>query len=298
MRAEFNADRAAADVKLTSLQAQLEAISTALAKLLPPATRPTTPPPVAPLASFPASTPPSVAPPACHRQVLAPSAVAASPVNPFHALAEGDSDDDEHEEPLHSHTRSHLTAVLPAAFAPTPSGTEKSAQQQLSAIVSGLSKQGAKVKYANVAQLNEALDDWAADSLRAGWCAARVESIRAYQRQLVYKFSASERRPLKEVLDYHRKWCKAVHNGTINMFAPGAELNLHILYDVSNPQQFGATGTSASSTPRAGKPRSPASAAAPKGTARGSPAAGKHPAVSCTDHPTSTSHTTTECLKK
>ena len=182
---------------------------------------------------------------------------------------------------------------------PTPSGSEQSAQQQLAAIVDGLSKQGSKVKYATIAELDDALDDWATDSLKAGWTAAQIGSIRSYQRLLIAGFCVSERRPLKEVLDYHRKWCKAVHAGTIDMtlFAAGAELNLAILYEVSHPSQYGSGPTSASPAHKVGKSKD-TTAAAKVGTANGSPAAAQHPAGSCTNHPASTSHTTAECKKK
>ena len=223
------------------------------------------------------------------------AAAATTSLNPFDRLADDESNLDAHEVLPHSHTRTQPTAVLPAAFASTPPGTEQSAQQQLAAIVSGLSEQGAKVKYANVAELNEALDDWAADSLQAGWTATQVESIRAYQRQLICKFAVSERRPLKRALDYHRRWCKAVHNREIDMFARGAELTLAILYDVSNSQQFGGTAAASAKSPH--KPKSP-DKAAHTGSQYGCHNAGKHPAGSCTNHPASTTHTTAECQKK
>ena len=85
------------------------------------------------------------------------------------------------------------------------------------------------------------------------------------------------------------------------MFTPGAELNLAILYDVSNPmaaqcwthihhivaQDFGREeGTERCQRPGTG------------GVTRGSPITAKHPPGSCTNHPNSTTHTTAECKKK
>jgi hypothetical protein len=222
-------------------------------------------------------------------------------VNRFSALADDDNSDDEaHQVHQHSHTHGAQpspTTLLPAAFVPTPSGTAQSAQQQLAAIVSGLSKQGSKVKYATIGELDEALDDWATDSLKAGWTAAQVESIRAYQRLVTAGFYTSERRPLKEVLDYHRKWCKAVHAGTIDMFAAGAELNLAILYEVSHPRQYGGAPAAAASAVRTGKSKD-AAPTVRAGAASGSSASAKYPAGSCTKHPASTSHTTAECKKQ
>ena len=304
----MEADKAAAQVQLTAMQAQLAAQEASTQRLmallearlpaLPQST--SSPVPASPPAPATGTTHP-------HRHSVldrsAPSTTSRAEVtelvNKFTALTNEDSDDDTHEVAPQAHTpRTQLpTTVLPAAFVPTPFGSEQSAQQQLAAIVHGLSKQGSKVKYANIAELSEALDDWATDSLRAGWTATQVESIRALQRLLVVRFSVSERRPLKEVLEYHRKWCKAVHAGTIDMFAPGAELNLAILYDVSNPMQLSVGRTSTTSSQMTSGTKTAKGDAAPA-KAGGHPAAGRHPAGSCTNHPTSTTHTTAECKKK
>ena len=219
MRAELDADRAAAQVREAALQAQLTSIMSCLAALRPAAA------PVAPVAQA-ATAPqlpvqpalPQVSAPPHRGAVLSREAAAVSLVNTYAALANADSDEDTHEVLPHSHTNT----LLPAAFVPTPSGSEQSAQQQLAAILSGLSKQGAKIKYANIAELDEALDDWAADALRLGRTAVQVESIRAYQDFLIDDLTGSRHWPLKDVLEYHRKWCKAVHSGTIDMFAPRA----------------------------------------------------------------------------
>ena len=292
MRAELEADRAAAQVDRVAMQARLdkqaaaqaadtERIMALLAVLRPIGA------PTAPLQS------PSLSAP--HRRAVLTNAAATVAPTIHDAVANDDSDEDEHEVRPHSHTRPQPAAVLPAFFVPTPSGTEQSAQQQLAAIVSGLSKQGTRVKYASVAEFNEALDDWVADSLRAGWTAAQIESIRAYQR-FVVKLYVSDNHSLKEILEYHRAWCKAVHAGTIDMFAAGAEFNWPILYAVLNPQQFGRAAASTPPAVKTAKARSPASTAS--STSSGSPAAPKFPAGSCTNHPLSTTHTTADCKKK
>ena len=316
LRAVMEADKAEAEVRLTALQAQLTAQATATERILAllqaqqsvaasPAQEAHLPSPARPSAAAPGPSPPP------HRRAVLDNTVAptasraevAELVNRFSALADEDSDDDAHEvtPQTHSHTRAKLAAkppaILPAAFVPTPSGSEQSAQQQLAAIVNGLSRQGGKVKYSSVAELDEALEDWVADSIKAGWTLAQVESIRAYQRFLISGFAVSERRPLKEVLEYHRKWCKAVHAGTIDMFAHGAELNHTILYEVSHPRQYGGGHTSGSGTLKTSKLKESA-AAAKAGATGGHPAAGKHPPGSCTNHPASTTHTTAECKKK
>ena len=311
MRAALEADRAAAQVQAAALQAQMDkqAADTQQILVLLAALRPaSTPAPVVPGTTVPSaapagrgpaqrSDPSSASVSASHRAaVLDHSAAAAASANPYGALTDVDSDEEAHEVTPQSHTRAQPTSVLPAAFVPAPPGTEQSAQQQLAAIVNGLSKQGTKVKYSTVAELDEALDDWATASRKAHWSTAQVESIRAYQRLLINDFTISQRRPLKEVLDYHRRWCKAVDDGTIDMFAAGAEMNLTILFAVEHPRSYGHTQTAATPASKGGRPRAPA----PTSNAAGStpPAAAKHPTGSCTYHPASTTHTTAECKKK
>ena len=248
--------------------------------------------------------PPSASPP--HRAAVLDGAATstsraeiANLVSRFSALSDDDdADDGTHQVQQHTHTRREQplpAALLPTPFVPTAAGTEQSAQQQLVAIVNGLNKQGSKVKYTTIAELDEALDDWATDSIKTGWSAKQVQSIRAYQHLLVANLTVSQRRPLKQVLDYHRRWCKAVHEGDIDMFAKGAELNHAILYDVDHPRQYGPTSATNPSTSKAGKDTATAAKA---GTTGGHPAAGKHLAGSCTNHPNSTTHTTAECKKK
>ena len=308
MKAELEADKAAAQVQAASLQAQLDRQAAATQQILgllaelrpvPAAAPPRQLPAVAGPDPLPRSGPVSGPTSASHRTaVLDRTAASAASANLFAALTDGDSDDDAHEVPLHSHTRTQPTVILPAAFVPTLSGTEESAGQQLAAIFKEFGKQGGKVKYATIKELDEALDDWVDDSLRRNWTAAQVESIRAYQRLLITHFSSSERRPFKEILEYHNKWCKAVHNKSIDMCARGAELNHDILYEVSHPKQYGSNTAAATAGHRAGRSRDVTPAATSAATKRSSPAAGKYPTGSCTHHPTSTSHSTAECIKK
>jgi hypothetical protein len=176
---------------------------------------------------------------------------------------------------------------------PPAAGTEQTATQQLAAIFTALSKEGGKVKYTTLEQLDEALDDWAADAVKACRTAQQVESIRAYQRLLTKQFPSSDDMSLKQILEYHRLWCKAVHGGRIDMFAPGAEMNHDVLYAATHPLRLSAQrSTPPSSRAAAGKPKA-ASDKAKKPTVTA-----KYPAGSCTHHPTSTSHTTAECIKK
>ena len=280
-------------VSLAAMSAATRPQATPAATAPVPAARPAEPPRTSPVPS-----PPHQAA-VLDRAAAATRSEVAQLVNRFSALANDDDSDDEIQVRQQPHTRGaqpSAAALLPAAFIPTPSGTAQSAQQQLAAIINGLSKQSSKVKYATIAELDEALDDWATDAAKSGTrTTAQVEAIRAYQRLLVVRFSVSEQRPLKDVLEYHRRWCKAVHAGTIDMFAPGAALNHDILYEVTHPLHLGAA--SAHSAAKSGKSKD-AGTAAKTGTTGRPPAVAKHPAGSCINHPTSTSHTTAECNKK
>lgn len=296
LRAQLVADRAATEVTTAALQAQLSRQAADMQQILSllrnaqPTAAASTPPPAV---SSPPHQPPSVP----HRSAVLDRTTSSRDLsNLVAAVVNADlSDSEEQEVTSQTHTTTRTT-VLPPAFVPTPPGTEQSAQQQLAAIVSGLSKQGAKVKYATVAEFNEALDDWATDSAKAGWTVRQVEAIRTYQRLLILKFLVAERRPFVQVLEYHRKWCKALYAGSIDMFAPGAELNLAILYDVEHPLTLGhsAAATTAAASPKTHRSRGAAAAAATS-AARTSPNAGRHAAGSCVNHPASTTHTTAEC---
>ena len=155
MKAELEADKAAAQVQAASLQAQLDRQAAATQQILgllaelrpvPAAAPPRQLPAVAGPDPLPRSGPVSGPTSASHRTaVLDRTAASAASANLFAALADGDSDDDAHEVPLHSHTRTQPTVILPTAFVPTLSGTEESAGQQLAAIFKEFGKQGGKV---------------------------------------------------------------------------------------------------------------------------------------------------------
>jgi hypothetical protein len=291
---------------------QAEAARQAAAALASAPAPPPAPPGAAPLLPFIPLPPPAAAPdlpalvnpPPPHRAAVLDRAAASSQgdiaalVNRFTALpVDSDSDEEDTTVPPQQHTRpahtprSTAAGVLPHAFVPAPVGSEHSATQQLAAIFSALNKQGGKVKYSSIEELNEALDDWAAEFVKTGRPAQQVESVRAYQRLLIQQFYVSDRMPLKQVLEYHRQWCKKVDNGSIDMFAPDAAMNVHIHYEVTHPLRLSSQGSaSSSSSPRDGKSKG-------KSDKAKTPTA-KHPAGSCTHHPLSTSHTTAECMKK
>ncbi len=146
------------------------------------------------------------------------------------------------EVPTHT-THAQPASVLPAAFGPAPSGTEQSAQQQLAAILSGLGKQTSKVKYATSPSSTRRWTTGPPTPCAPGGQSQQVESIRRYQRQLIHRFGRSERGaeggagvPPPVVQGGSRRH--------IDMFAPGAELNLAILHEV-DPQPFDTRRTAA-----------------------------------------------------
>ena len=322
MRAEAAADRSTAQVQHSAIQAQLREQAASTQRLLDgqaaaakrqfdemmaalqvlrgdreaalradvnstAATTATAATDAAVAATRPNAPPVSSSPP--HRSAVLDRSAAIRPsANTFASLDNDESGDSDDEVTPHSHT------PLPSAFRPAPAGTAQSAQQQLAAIVNGLSKQSGRVKYSSIAELNEALDDWATSKIAAGWTVQQIESIRAYQRLLVHRLPMSGK-SLKVILEYHHKWCKAVDGGAINMFAPKAAFDKDILYDVENPEQFGvAAATYTAKTGKPDKARKPASSAG----SEAKPATAKHPVGSCTKHPTSTTHTTAECRLK
>jgi hypothetical protein len=295
--------------QLVQAEAARQAAAAALASA--PAAPPAPPRTESPLPFVPLPQPPApvsdipvlISPPPHRAAVLDRAAASAQSdiaalVNRFSALpVDGDSDDEDTTVKPQPHTHNARTpqstqaGVLPAAFVPPPIGSENSATQQLAAIFSALNKQGGKVKYSTIEELDEALDDWAADAVKSGRSAQQVESIRAYQRLLIKQFAISDRMPLKQVLEYHRLWCKAVNNGSIDLFSPGAAMNHNIYYEVTHPFRLSGQGSSSSSS------------STKDGKSKGAADKTKKPAIkhalgACTYHPTSTSHTTAECIKK
>jgi hypothetical protein len=216
-------------------------------------------------------------------------------------VQEDDTDEEDSRVPLQPHTRSTAIHSLPAqptvttrpsplpeAFIPTLPGSNENNAQLLTSIVNGLAKR--ETKYKSLTELNEALDDWR-ERVMPTWSAAQLESLRLYQHLLIFNLGATW--TLTKVLEYHRVWCKLVHTGKIDMFAPGAELNQTILFNIEHPLYLGGTtSAAASSTARHGKAK-PATTKSAAGTT--APQAGKYEAGSCTNHPSSTTHTTAQC---
>jgi hypothetical protein len=250
--------------------------------------------------------PPLISPPApasAHRSAVldrsaSRQAELANLVNRFAPLAPHDDSDTEDRQvssPSHTHTARFTPSVtLPAAFVPTAIGSDENAIQRFTAIVDAV-KRGTKAPYSNINELNEALDDWATSWRRAGYSADKVEAVRRYQNFLVQQLTFTDRIPFKQVLEYHRKWCKAVHEGEVDMFAANACYHPAILHAVTHPLNFTPHTTSSSSSRG---PKSKSDKSSSKAPPSGSSPPAKFPAGSCTHHPNSTSHTTEQCQKK
>jgi hypothetical protein len=278
-----------------------------------PATVPTSTAAILPFVPLPATVPDGIPalvnPPRvpAHRAAVLDRAAVASQgditalVNRFSALSgDGESDDDDTTVPPQLHTRTARppppTAAadfLPPGFVPQAIGTELSGTQQIAVLLDAIEKQGGKTTYKNFEDFNEALNDWARKAVSQGWTAHQVEAIRAYQALLITQFATSDRMPLKQVLEYHRRWCKDVMAGIIDPFTHGAAMNHDIYYTVTHPLRLTPHG------PATTFPQQKGGKAKGASDKKGATADKKtYPAGSCTHHPTSTTHTTAECKKK
>ena len=296
LRAEMQADRAASDTAQRALTAQLNKQTATndklVAALAASMDRAHSAPPLAAGDSFPTQPRPTSSPtqsPPHRAAKLDRAASAISLTNEFEALADDDSNADDREVTTRT--------LLPAAFVPTPAGSEQSSAQQLAAILAGIHKQG-KVKYTDINDFNERLDDWVDAYIADGRPAAHVDSVRRYQRLLIQQLHFSEHWSFKEVLEYHRLWCKKYAAYSPDTIESITGLDHNIYHAVKHPLQLGGHAAATPSPSRKPAAARPASTAA-SGTAAGSSSLiGRHPAGSCTNHPTSTTHTTAECQKK
>ena len=180
---------------------------------------------------------------------------------------------------------------------PTPAGSEQSSAQQLAVLLAGINKQG-KVKFATIYEFNETLDDWAAAYIADNRPAAQVDAVRRYQQLVIHQLHVSERWTFKEVLEYHRLWCKKYVAYPPDAIESIVALDHSIYHAVKHPLQLGGHAAVAPAPSRRAAKTRPAGAAASSTPVGGSSLAGRHPAGSCANHPSSTTHTTAECLKK
>lgn len=175
---------------------------------------------------------------------------------------------------------------------PTAVNTGEDALLTLQAALKSIAEKGTSSHLKTIKQLDEHLDDWAKSWIRDPKRTPRdVDAIRAYQRLLVFQWAVTERKPHADILEYNRRWMKAVAAGEIDMFAPDAELNLILLHKVQAPNIYTSQASTKPHKPKADKPP-------PKATAGAPPAPAKYPAGSCAHHSNSTSHTTEQCIKK
>ena len=296
MRAEMRADRAAFDTQQLAMTAQLskqaattDKLRASLAALERTQSAPSPAAASSPTQSRPTSSPTPLPP---HRAAkLDRGASSVSLSNDFEALADDDSNADNREVTTRT--------LLPAAFVPTQPGSEESSTQQIAAFLAGIHKLD-KIKYNTIGEFNEKLDDWADAYIADGRPAAHVDAIRRYQRLLIQQLHVSEDWSLKEVLEYHRRWCKKYASYPPDMIASITELDYNIYHTVKHPLQLGGRAAATPSPNR--KPATsrarPASTAVSGAAGSTSSLVGRHPAGSCANHPSSTTHTTAECQKK
>jgi hypothetical protein len=313
MRAELEADRAAAQVERAAVQAQLNtqaasmqqqvAAQTALIQQQTAATQQIlammatlqTPPLVPTLPASLHQASPAVLPttsPPHHQAVLGATSL------DYNALLDRIlRDPGSNAEVRHSAHNAQQNAPqasssvaswlnpLPEALIPSLPGSERDNTQILTNIITGLKAR--EVKYTTLAQLDTALGDWV-DSVVTGntWTIKQLNSLTLYRRFVID--TLGKRSPLHSVVKYHTLWTKAVNARKHDMFADDGHIYLSALIEAEIPLGP-ATSTSSNKvkkTPAASDSTARKEGEAPKKT---------YVAGSCTHHPESVTHTTAQC---
>ena len=311
MRAELEADRAAAQVERAAVQAQLnvqaalmqqqaatqaasvqqqaaatQQILAMLATLQTPASAPAVPAPLR--QSSPVVLP--ATPPPHHQALLGATSL------DHHALLDrilrepGSAAEVRHSAhnvqqntpPVSPSVASWLNP-LPEALTPSLPGSERDNAQILTSIITGLKAR--EVKYTTLAQLDSALGDWW-KSVVTTWTGKQLNSLMLYRRFVID--TLGKRSPLHSVVKYHALWTKAVNDREHDMFAVDGHIYLSALIE-AEIQLGPATSTSsnrAKKTPTASDSAARKEGEAPKKT---------YAAGSCTHHPDSVTHTTAQC---
>jgi hypothetical protein len=277
---------------LTALTTRLSAIEGRLPAISPASVAAPSPASSLPL---PISPPAALSPPASvHRQaVLDPSLSAVALTNLYNSL-EVDSDDDDGAQERKTDVSTQLTHstltldnVFPPSLAAAPIGSAEDGQQQLARLLSAFHKTSSTVKYATLADLSEAINDWYTAASKAKWPHDRLKSIYDYRSFVIDDIGRQS--SLTHAVKYHTLFAKAVQNGEHSLFTPRGFFD-PLSYIKVFPHSTTSTPTSASKGDK--KP--------PKDKKKGG-ATGKDKtfaAGSCTNHPLSTTHDTSMCNKK
>jgi hypothetical protein len=278
MQAQLGSIRSQLQGELTAIRAELASSAASLPALLPP-----------PPQSLSAS--PIPAPHRVGALGAAPDAASAMAALINQAINGGD---DQSEVRAQNLTHAAISAStsrpspLPAAFIPSTTGSAQHNAQLLTDLLTTFHKRD--VKFANIAALNTALQEWWDLAVAARWSPQQLNSLHQYWHFVVHTLS---KWPEARVFAYHKEWVKAVHTKTLDMFSPNGHLYLPALITA----ELALTAPPSSShTGKAGKKTDTSAGKAAKESAASK--AGKHPAGACTNHPLSTTHTTAECRVK
>ena len=114
---------------------------------------------------------------------------------------------------------------LPAEMIPTASGSDADNAQTLVRLLTTFHRRSSR--YPTLRAFREALDDWMRSSAKAGWSGPELNSLMQYIQFVSVDLA---RWPLETIMDYHTRFLKGVHEGTIDMFAQDAHLNLGCLH--------------------------------------------------------------------
>jgi len=309
MRAEFDTERAAAQVDRAALQAQLNAqavtmqqqaaaqaaatqqILAMLATLQTPASVPAVPASVAitPVVQQALPTVLPTIPPPHHQALLGASSIEQQAL--LDQILRGPGADAEvkhstHASPYRSSPASSSVASwlnpLPEALIPSLPGSERDNTQILTSIITGLKAR--EVKYTTLAQLDTALGDWW-KSVMTTWTGKQLNSLMQYRRFVID--TLGKRSPLHSVVKYHTLWTKAVNDREHDMFTADGHIYLSALIEAEI--QLGPTTSTSSNKGKKTQAASDTTARkegeAPKKT---------YAAGSCTHHPESVTHTTAQ----
>jgi hypothetical protein len=253
--------------------------------------------PSLPLIPAPMPTLPAVSatiPPAHRQTVLNPSLSAAALTNLYNNL-EVDSDDDDATQERKTDVSTQLThstlalnTVFPPSLATAPIGSAEDGQQQLARLLSAFHKTSSTVKYATLAELGEAIDDWYRAASKANWPQKKLTSIYNYRGFVID--TIGRQASLAHAVKYHTLFANAVQAGEHDLFALNGHFNV-LPYITVFP-----SGGSASTTTAASKGDKKSAKDKKKGGAAGKDKT--FAAGSCTNHPLSTTHDTSMCKKK
>jgi hypothetical protein len=234
------------------------------------------------------------APPPRHRQaVLQPSSSPAALANLFSALDVSDDDDDEQEHKTEVSTQRIVpiptfTSIFPATLATLPAGSPEDSQQQLARLLATFNKASSATKYATLAELAEAIDDWYSAASKAKWSQQRLKSIYNYRNYVID--TIGRQASLAHAIRYHTVFSKAVQAGEHDFFGPTGHY-CSLSYTTVFPQNGTSTTTATAAATGGKKPISKAKKPA-------DPNKKAYAAGSCTNHPLSTTHDTSMCNKK